>query len=228
MRSVAYLSQPAYGVHDGAHMLECGADLASMFGYATPDRMIGLSPLDLIDPSCQEAFGRQTLGGTSDGPYETLGVTAGGTKFRLEVSSRAIRFRGEVARLLLLRSLAPVAMVVDDEDVVRNLVCSLLERLGFQALTAESGEAAVSMVAADQFALLVTDIVMTGMSGTELAAQVRALDATVPILLMSGTALESSLQADPYSAFLGKPFGAAELESVIRGLPPRASEGLIK
>ncbi len=110
-------------------------------------------------------------------------------------------------------------LVVEDEQPVRTLVARVLQRQGYQVLTAADGVAALGVLAAHRgpIHLLLTDMVMPGgMSGEQLAVEVRALYPQIRTLLMSGYAnnltgiVGTVATAD---AFLQKPF---EIEQLVR------------
>lgn len=80
--------------------------------------------------------------------------------------------QGEVETLTVAPSEAPmgngeVVLLVEDEDMVRNLAAGLLIRLGYGVLTAANGEEALGFVARhnETINILVTDVVMPGMNG---------------------------------------------------------------
>jgi PAS domain S-box-containing protein len=101
-------------------------------------------------------------------------------------------------------------LLVDDEDEVRLTAADMLGELGYTVIEAASAEAALSaMEASGAIDLLVTDHLMPGMSGAELARIVRARNPALPILLMSG--FTEMAEVAPDLARLAKPFRQAEL-----------------
>jgi len=84
---------------------------------------------------------------------------------------------------------APTVLVVDDEDLVRKLLSGALQKAGFQVLEASSGYSAMTI--ADNYPneidVLLTDVVMPGMPGPELALTLRGSRPNLRIVLMSGT-----------------------------------------
>jgi two-component system, cell cycle sensor histidine kinase and response regulator CckA len=79
-------------------------------------------------------------------------------------------------------------LVVDDEPGVRRLVVRILERAGMLVLVADSGPQAIEMFAGHSHAidLLLTDVMMPGMTGPELAQQLAQRRPGLKVLLMSG------------------------------------------
>jgi PAS domain S-box-containing protein len=117
-----------------------------------------------------------------------------------------------------------VVLVVDDDGAVLALAQRVLERHGFRALAAGSGGEAVRMFEDErgEVDLLVSDVVMPGMQGPELALALRGSQPGLPVLLMSGytESLEGLRRAavDPTTDFLPKPFGPGDLMEKVRTL----------
>ncbi len=107
-------------------------------------------------------------------------------------------------------------LVVEDDDHVRRLVTTTLERAGFTVLEAADGAAALAVAETHTIDLLLTDVVMPGIDGRELANRLVADHPGLDVVLMSGYAIDP---ADPaLSAFplIEKPFLPREL---LRRLP---------
>ena len=79
-------------------------------------------------------------------------------------------------------------LLVDDDDDVRMVAAAMIEEAGYEVETAESGTAALTALESGTFHLLLTDIVMPGMSGVELAGHVRKLRPDLPVVFASGYA----------------------------------------
>ncbi|MBG0565024.1 hybrid sensor histidine kinase/response regulator [Actinoplanes aureus] len=79
-------------------------------------------------------------------------------------------------------------LVVEDEEAVRDIVCRLLGKAGYQVFSAPNPAAALDMCRDDNltFDVLLTDVIMPGMSGTQLAAELRRDRPDLPVLFMSG------------------------------------------
>jgi PAS domain S-box-containing protein len=112
-------------------------------------------------------------------------------------------------------------LLVEDEDAVRNLTRRVLEHHGYQVLSAPSGEAAVevSRQHTGPLHLLLTDVVMPGISGPRLAELLQAERPDLLLIFMSGyaaTTLEQKILLDPASAFLQKPFTTEKLMRRVR------------
>ena len=107
-------------------------------------------------------------------------------------------------------------LVAEDEEAVRQLAIQSLERNGYQVIAAASGEEALTLASSydGTIHLLLTDVVMPGMKGPELAARLRALRPGVKVLLMSGYAADVVTPEDLRDAtMLSKPFSPSALSS---------------
>jgi PAS domain S-box-containing protein len=102
-------------------------------------------------------------------------------------------------------------LLVEDEEIVRNLVCEILTSNGYNVLEASSGKAALSIC--DTFSepihMLLTDVIMPNMSGGQVADLVMKMRPEIKVLYISGYADDSITHAvfyDSDTAFLEKPF----------------------
>jgi two-component system cell cycle sensor histidine kinase/response regulator CckA len=107
-------------------------------------------------------------------------------------------------------------LVVEDEDVVRELVRSALERRGHEVTVARDGAEALRLCedGARAFDLILTDVVMPQLNGVELAERVSVLRPALRVVFMSGYTrgtIDERLLLQPGRAFLQKPFTVAEL-----------------
>jgi CheY-like chemotaxis protein len=110
----------------------------------------------------------------------------------------------------------PVILVVDDEPLIRVLAKRFLERSGYQTLEADSGEEALRVLRRrpSDIALLLTDIIMPGIGGTQLADEARKVQPALPVVFMSGYSSRFADSVDPYHC-LQKPFKRQELLSAV-------------
>ena len=116
-------------------------------------------------------------------------------------------------------------LLVEDEDMLRGLIRELLEIKGFAVLEASQGVEALELMeaAAEPVDLVLTDVVMPHMSGSELVERLREEYPTLKVIFMSGytgannAAIHKSLEM-PGVAFLQKPFRLNALISVVEGL----------
>jgi CheY-like chemotaxis protein len=87
----------------------------------------------------------------------------------------------------------PRVLVADDEQVIANTLAIILNQAGFEAKAVYSGESAVEILSEFQPNMLISDVIMTGMTGIEAAIQVRAKLPNCKILLFSGQAATADL-----------------------------------
>ncbi len=107
-----------------------------------------------------------------------------------------------------------VALLVDDEELVRMSTADMLADLGYKVLEADSAEKAVRVLASGApVDIVVTDHLMPGMTGTELARHVQKARPEVPVLLVSGYAELEGIDAD--RPRLTKPFRKDELAATL-------------
>jgi two-component system cell cycle sensor histidine kinase/response regulator CckA len=114
----------------------------------------------------------------------------------------------------------PVVLVIDDEDVVREVASLLLESAGFRVVAAASGDEAVAAVAAEGEALdvVLLDVMLPDRDGPSIAAALRELRPGLPIVVSSG--YDEQTVADRIgtiedAGFIRKPYGASELVDAV-------------
>ncbi|MEO7730759.1 MAG: ATP-binding protein [Kofleriaceae bacterium] len=138
------------------------------------------------------------------------------------------RARGASPRTLVsaLRPLASLGqetlLVVEDEPAVRRAVRRNLERLGYHVIAAGDGEDALRLAASlDGVDLLVTDVVMPGIDGPQLACELRAKWRDLPVLFVTGYSADRLARSDaigPHDRVLEKPYQLEELARTIRAM----------
>jgi len=129
------------------------------------------------------------------------------------------------ARGTRIAAMAPgrgeLILLVEDEPQVRQLTDRLLRGLGYRVLSAENGAAALALYekSGEPVDLLVTDVVMPGIGGSELASELRRRRPELRVLYISGYAKDSDAIERALSAgdsFLPKPFTLAEMAGKVR------------
>ena len=108
------------------------------------------------------------------------------------------------------------ALVIDDEEGIRNVTCSMLRRIGYDPETAVDGADGLAKFRDDpeRYSLVLVDLTMPKMDGYETLAGLRKLSANVPVFLMSGydESMAASRVADAaISGFIQKPFSLGGL-----------------
>ena len=105
-------------------------------------------------------------------------------------------------------------LVVDDEPQVLQVVASILDRAGYATTTEPEPLRALEIIAAaGSFDLVLSDVVMPGMRGPELAERIRRLSPSSSVILMSGGVPAGQLPRG--IPFLGKPFSSSDLTRAV-------------
>jgi CheY-like chemotaxis protein len=112
-------------------------------------------------------------------------------------------------------------LLVEDEAIVRRLVAEILESNGYAVLQAGDGPSALELLRrhTGEVDLLLTDVVMPGMSGPEVAGAVASMRPGTQVLYISGytdSAIDHHGVLEPGIAYLPKPFSADELARKVR------------
>ncbi len=109
-------------------------------------------------------------------------------------------------------------LVVDDEPDIANILSEHLRLERYRVLTANSAEGALEILSRERINAVVTDIMMSGMSGLELMAEVKATYAGVPVIVMtgySGKFTPPEVIAAGADGFFAKPFKNLELTQTL-------------
>jgi CheY-like chemotaxis protein len=122
------------------------------------------------------------------------------------------------------RVVSETVLVVEDQDIVREFVVESLRMHGYEVLEARNGADALKIVQSNRAGidLMMTDVLMPGMRGQELAARARAVCPSMKVLFMTGYA-DGSIEGiegpgDAKAEVLMKPFSAEALEARVRDL----------
>ena len=84
-------------------------------------------------------------------------------------------------------------LVIDDEDVIRMLMFEILESAGHEVVAAATAEMALTLLEDSEFDLVVSDVIMPGLSGLDLLVAVRAHRASLPVVLVTGAGTYETL-----------------------------------
>ena len=113
-------------------------------------------------------------------------------------------------------------LVVDDEPNMRRILSAVLEKEGFQVLTAGDGQEALRIFAvgrASSLVLVITDLKMPKMDGLQLLSEIHQRDSRVPVVLITahGT-IETAVEAMKRGAyeFITKPFDTEEIKMIVK------------
>jgi two-component system, cell cycle sensor histidine kinase and response regulator CckA len=148
---------------------------------------------------------------------------AHGTTFRIYLPrvEDPTEHTGPVKNASVATGGSETVLLVEDEESVRELVRDTLTNKGYGVIEAENGEAGLR-VFEEQTAtidLLITDVVMPGMSGRELAKRVTAARPEIKVLFLSGYTEDAIIHEgvlEPGTAFLQKPFTLQVLSRKVR------------
>jgi len=114
--------------------------------------------------------------------------------------------------------LGGVVLLVEDEQSVRKVIQRMLEHAGLEVVSASSPEEALALEDLERIDLLISDVVMPGMMGTELATAIRSLRPELPVVLVSGYSQDALEEAPTGQGtfFLRKPLGQELLIATLR------------
>jgi PAS domain S-box-containing protein len=114
-------------------------------------------------------------------------------------------------------------LVVDDDDEVRRTLVDMLDMLGHQVVEAASGPAGLAAIGQQPFDLVMLDFAMPGMNGAQVAQEIHRLDASRPIVFVSGYSDTDQLRPvmNHHTALLRKPFTLDGLKATLQGMLQR-------
>ncbi|MFN7994415.1 MAG: PAS domain-containing protein [Bryobacteraceae bacterium] len=145
-----------------------------------------------------------------------------GTTFRvfLPVSDEPAMARGVPARVEAGRSAQRTILVVDDEEVVRRVAQSALERAGMRAFVAGSGYEAVRVFRnhASEIDVVLLDVTLPDLGGPEVLRAIRQVRPGIPVLVSSGhpaSEVDRYFTHDAPSGFLQKPYRSSALVAAV-------------
>jgi CheY-like chemotaxis protein len=111
----------------------------------------------------------------------------------------------------------PRILLVDDNTIVRDMLVDLVGSLGYHADAAVGGEEALDLFDRGRYGVVLTDLVMPGMSGWEVLAALRQRDPHIPVVIVTGSPVVGDPRAaQPGVAVLKKPVDVTALDSMIK------------
>lgn len=106
-------------------------------------------------------------------------------------------------------------LIVEDDPLVSSLMCNAVEAMDHEPVVVASSEAAMDILAsAEQVDVLLTDVMLYGISGIELAERSRAMRPATSVILMSGYPADT-FTIPAHCHFLGKPFAISDLARLL-------------
>jgi two-component system cell cycle sensor histidine kinase/response regulator CckA len=144
-----------------------------------------------------------------------------GTTFNLYLpaSDQDVRAKEEASQEI--RRGHETILLVDDEDLILMVTEKLLKKLGYRVITANNGQQAIEACRAQRgvIDLVVLDMIMPGMNGSDTFDQLKAIDPHLKVILSSGYSLNEQaarILRKGCKGFIQKPFNVAELSQSIR------------
>jgi two-component system response regulator PilR (NtrC family) len=105
-------------------------------------------------------------------------------------------------------------MIVDDEEVLRDVLEVVLRREGFEVVLAESGEQALNMLDGEEVDLIILDVMLPGISGIDTLRAIRISNPTLPVVVITAfSSIDGAIEAMKFGAFhyIPKPFKNEEV-----------------
>ncbi len=105
-------------------------------------------------------------------------------------------------------------LIVDDEEVLRDVLDAVLRREGFEIVTAASGEEALSVLDGEEVDLVVLDVMLPGISGIDTLRAIRISNPTLPVIVITAfSSIDGAIEAMKLGAFhyIPKPFKNEEV-----------------
>ncbi len=111
-------------------------------------------------------------------------------------------------------------LVVDDENTIRDVVCSILNQAGFESHPVVSGKEALALLRSDEtYSVVLSDVIMEGMDGLSLLARIRQEHPDIPVVMVTAVHdISVALAAIRNGAYdyLLKPFEREQLLAIVR------------
>ncbi len=118
-----------------------------------------------------------------------------------------------------METLKKKVLVVDDDEVIRDLLINFLKFSGYDGVGAQNGQAALDVVLVDPPDMIITDIHMPYMNGFQLLRAVKKVDPEMPVVFITGFAHFRRFFADKTAradGFLEKPFSLEAIDSLVK------------
>jgi CheY-like chemotaxis protein len=114
-------------------------------------------------------------------------------------------------------------LLIDDEEVIREIGCEMLESMGITCVTAENGEKGISLFkeSKNKFAVVILDVEMPGITGDRVYQILKEINPEIKIVITSGYAknyLETKYFNEKLDHFIPKPFQLKLLSNLLYSL----------
>jgi CheY-like chemotaxis protein len=110
-------------------------------------------------------------------------------------------------------------LYIEDDELVRDLVCEILSSAGRAIVAVATGEEALTALAESPFDIVITDVSLPTISGLDVARHLRQLCPSMPVILASGYELDlSDAQLGPMVRAITKPFDSPQMNALIAEL----------
>jgi CheY-like chemotaxis protein len=115
-------------------------------------------------------------------------------------------------------------LVVDDNNFLRIVVSKMLSLLGYEVLSADSGENGLSVFFKNKFDIVLSDNEVPGMDGVAFACSVKKSSPRTPVVIMTGAGKETVLarKSTAVDEVISKPFTLAGIDKTIKNLLGKA------
>jgi two-component system cell cycle sensor histidine kinase/response regulator CckA len=140
--------------------------------------------------------------------------------------ARSTRVLGPAVEVI--EGLSSSILLVEDDDMIRKLIVAGLRRFGHTVEEVSSGEEALAFLSehSDEIAVVLTDIVLSGIDGVTLANRVAQMCPKLPVVLMSGYADTTNGELSEPRPFIAKPFAPKELATLLEQILARPMQAL--
>lgn len=120
----------------------------------------------------------------------------------------------------MTEELKKTILVIDDEDVIRNLMNDVLDMLGYNVILCSAPVEAIELYRQhkDRIDLILMDMMMPGMNGPELFEAMNAIDSNNKVIVLSGYSMADEVEQmlkDGAIGFIQKPVTIAKLKEII-------------
>ena len=115
-------------------------------------------------------------------------------------------------------------LVVDDNKFLRIAVSKMLSRIGYEVLSADSGENGLSIFLKNKFDVVLSDYEMPGMDGVAFACSIKKNSPRTHVVIMTGAGRETVLarKTTAVDEVISKPFTLVEIDEMIQSLSGKA------